>query len=64
MIDTFFHNLPYVISGFMLDWIAHLTDLLDGVPTAYAGGLWGDDHRRWFNALSEISAEQLEQIRK
>lgn len=62
MIDAFFINPANVLSDFMLDWIAHVTDRLDGLSTAYGGGLWGDEeYRRWFRALAEISEEQLQQ---
>lgn len=62
MIDAFFINPTNILSDFMLDWVAHVTDILDGQSTAYAGVLWGaEDQRRWFRALAEISEEQLQQ---
>ena len=62
IIDAFFINPMNVLSDFMLDWIAHITDVLEGIPTAYAGVLWGPrNERRWFRALAEISDEQLQQ---
>lgn len=46
----------------MLDWIAHVTDQLDGLATVYAGLWLGiEDQRRWFKALTEINEEQLQQ---
>lgn len=63
MVDAFFVNPRNVLAGFMIDWITHLTDQLDGVHTAYAGAWWGNEgNRRWFRALSEISEEQLQQM--
>jgi hypothetical protein len=46
----------------MLDWIAHLTDMLEGIATTYTGRRWPpEDRRPWFLALAEISEEQLQQ---
>ncbi len=61
MIDAFFTNPPNVLAGDMLDWIAHVTDMLDGISTAYCGRFWGtDEKRRWFRALAEIDDEQFQ----
>ncbi|HEX2619102.1 MAG TPA: hypothetical protein VHL11_03115, partial [Phototrophicaceae bacterium] len=62
MIDAFFINPANMLTNFMLDWIAHMTDMLDGISTAYAGVVWGaENQRRWFRVLAEMSEEQLQQ---
>ncbi len=62
MIDAFFINPANVLSNFMLDWISHVTDILDGLSIEYAGVSFGaKDQRHWFRALAEISEEQFRQ---
>jgi hypothetical protein len=61
MVDAFFIRPHNVLSDFMLDWIEHVTDRLDGISGAYSGVRWGDPERRgWFRALAEITEEQLQ----
>lgn len=64
MVDAFFMKNGNVLSGFLLDWIAHMTDMLDGISTTYSGIQMGTEYnRRWFRVLSEISDEELEQLK-
>jgi hypothetical protein len=61
MVDAFFINPANVLSDFMLDWIAHVTDMLDGISSAYTGFLQGStEQRRWFRALAEVTDEQIQ----
>jgi hypothetical protein len=61
LVDSFFINPTNVLSDFLEDWIAHMTDILSGEPHDYQGVRWGGiDNRGWFYALSETDEKSLE----
>lgn len=62
LVNGFFIEPRAKLDPFLLDWIAHVTDQLDGVHTAYAGKLFPVEERPWFIELSRMPEDILESL--
>lgn len=65
MVDSFFVRPADDLIPFQIKWIAYVTDVLSGDDKPYKGSHYGsEEHRAWFRALSEVSAEELAAMQK
>lgn len=65
LVDSYFIYPRDDLLSFQIAWIDHLTDVLSGETSEYKGIHYGDVTRRsWFQALSEVSEEELAQLVK
>lgn len=65
MVDSYFIEPRDDLLGFQIDWIEHLTDVLSGETIQYQGLGYGEMARRpWFQALSQVTDEELSSMTK